>query len=97
MAGRRQKPFQSKVFGVVAGLARDTDGRWRILATGQKFTEPDERRAIARFRAAQSAAATVRVEIPVENETVETADGHRPTRPCTYCPDSICAFSHRNA
>src|SRR5262245_3459265 len=47
--GRPQKPYQSQ-FGPIAGLARDTDGRWRIVATGQKFREDNEAAAIARFR-----------------------------------------------
>lgn len=32
------------------GLYHCPDGRWRITASDQKFTEPDERLAIARFR-----------------------------------------------
>lgn len=35
------------------GLYKRPDGRWRVMATGQRFTEPDERRAVARFRAMQ--------------------------------------------
>jgi hypothetical protein len=31
-------------------LYKCPDGRWRINATGQKFTEHDERRAISKFR-----------------------------------------------
>lgn len=37
------------------GLYKCPDGRWRISATGAKFTEPDERRAVARFLTAQQA------------------------------------------
>ena len=33
----------------VHGLQRDRDGRWRIVATGFRFTEPDESRAIDKF------------------------------------------------
>jgi integrase len=51
-AGRRQKPHYPSYGGdPIVGLYRCPDKRWRINATGQKFTEPDERRAIARFLA----------------------------------------------
>jgi hypothetical protein len=33
----------------VPGLYKCSDGRWRILATGKKFTEPDEHKAIEHF------------------------------------------------
>jgi integrase len=47
---RPQKPHhQSWDNRPVMGLAHDRDGRWRVIATGQKFSEPDERKAIARF------------------------------------------------
>jgi len=49
--GRPQRPYETSWGEVVPGLARDTDGRWRIAATGKRFTEPDERRAVARFLA----------------------------------------------
>jgi hypothetical protein len=35
--GRPQKPYQTSWNVPVAGLARDTDGRWRVLATGEWF------------------------------------------------------------
>lgn len=48
--GRPQKPYETTWGEIVPGLYRCTDGRWRITKTGQKFTERDERRAVARFR-----------------------------------------------
>ena len=42
--------YKTKMGEVVVGLARDTDGRWRIMATGQRFTEPDECKAVEKFR-----------------------------------------------
>ena len=48
--GRRQKPYQTSWKEVIAGLAHDTDGKWRIVATGQKFRESDERKAVTRAR-----------------------------------------------
>lgn len=37
----------------IDGLYRGKDGRWRITATGERFREPDERLAVARFLATQ--------------------------------------------
>jgi len=34
---------------VIVGLAKDTDGRWRVMATGQRFVEADERKAVEKF------------------------------------------------
>lgn len=47
--GRPQKPYQSR-YGPIPGLARDRNGRWRILATGERFRQPDEDKAISYFR-----------------------------------------------
>src|SRR5690348_4477049 len=46
--GRPQKPYQASWGDIVPGLARDSDGRWRIVATGFRFSDADERRAVAR-------------------------------------------------
>ena len=43
------KPYQTSTGEVIVGLHLDKDGRWRIVETGARFTEPDERRAIAKF------------------------------------------------
>ena len=49
--GRHTKPHVTTYDGTtIDGLYKCPDGRWRITATGQKFTEPDERLAVARFR-----------------------------------------------
>src|SRR5690349_20064088 len=51
MAGRRSKPHHTSWDNTpIPGLVHDTDGRWRIVKTGKKFTEHDERRDIERFR-----------------------------------------------
>jgi integrase len=47
--GRPQKPYHTSWGDLLPGLYRCPDGRWRINATGQKFTEPDERRAVQKF------------------------------------------------
>jgi integrase len=48
--GRPQKPYETTWGEIVAGLTRCADGRWRIVETEKRFTEPDERRAVARFK-----------------------------------------------
>ena len=48
--GRPQKPYQASDGQIIAGLCRQPDGRWRITATGERFSEPDEFLAIQRFR-----------------------------------------------
>ena len=48
--GRPQKPYQTTWGEVIPGLTRCADGRWRIVAIEKRFTEPDERRAVARFK-----------------------------------------------
>src|SRR5258706_12377613 len=65
---RPQRPHKCTWDGrLVQGLYKCADGRWRINATGQKFTEPDERRAVQRFDAfavqrAEKITLTVEVE-----------------------------------
>jgi hypothetical protein len=49
-AGRKTKPFHADWLDrTIDGLVHQPDGRWRIAATGERFTEPDERLAVARF------------------------------------------------
>src|SRR4051812_41222937 len=48
--GRPQKPYVTQDGTIVQGLYRCPDGRWRVNATGQKFTEADEFKAVTRFR-----------------------------------------------
>lgn len=50
--GRKQKHHTDSVTGLpVVGLSRMTDGRWRIIGTQTRFSEPDEQKAIAKFYA----------------------------------------------
>lgn len=72
--GRPKKPYQTSWGDIIPCLARDTDGRWRIIATGKRFTEPDERRAVARFHAMHQPE-TVKVPSTVRSESVPTGDG----------------------
>jgi len=49
--GRKQKHHIDSMTGEpVVGLTRRPDGRWRTIGTHQTFREPDEQKAIARFR-----------------------------------------------
>lgn len=48
--GRKSKPYRDSTGKYINGLRQRSDGRWVIVETGETFTEPDERRAIARFR-----------------------------------------------
>ena len=48
-AGRKPKSFKTAENKTIDGLMRQPDGRWRIIATGQRYTEPDEKLAIAKF------------------------------------------------
>lgn len=48
--GRKPKAYVATWGEVIPGLAKDADGRWRIVATRQRFSEADEHIAVARFR-----------------------------------------------
>ena len=48
--GRPAIPYVMKDGTIVPGLYHCPDGRWRVNATGAKFTEHDERLAVKRFR-----------------------------------------------
>ena len=65
--GRPSRAYRSTIDGKeVHGLYRlPGSNRWRIVATGERFTEADERRAIQRFRDWE-AQGTVAVPITVE-------------------------------
>jgi len=48
--GRKPKHYVAADGTPIVGLTRRPDGRWRIIGTHQTFREPDEVKAIARFR-----------------------------------------------
>lgn len=53
--GRKQKHHTGPDGTPVIGLSRrPSDGRWRVIGTNITFTEPDERRAIAKFHRLRS-------------------------------------------
>jgi integrase len=47
--GRKAKNFISSTEETVRGLTRISDGRWKVIGTQIRFTEPDENKAIQRF------------------------------------------------
>ncbi len=49
-AGRPQKMYRTSWGELIPGLDLQSDGRWRIVSTGFRFSEADENRAIHRFR-----------------------------------------------
>lgn len=48
--GRKQKHYVTATGKTVVGLTRRPDGRWRVIGTHQTFREPDEAKAIEKFR-----------------------------------------------
>lgn len=49
--GRKRKDFTDPATGLpVIGLSRMTDGRWRIIGTQTRFSEPDPQTAIEQYR-----------------------------------------------
>jgi hypothetical protein len=49
--GRKQKHFIDRLGNPIVGLSRrPSDGRWRIIGTQTTFSEPDETKAIEKFR-----------------------------------------------
>lgn len=57
----------------IEGLKRRRDGRWRVSATGETFTEPDEWLAVARFRQIMAARDQPQVLIPVDTAGLDIA------------------------
>ena len=47
--GRKQKRYTTSWGEIIPGLAKLSDGRWKILANGHRWTEPDERLAVKQF------------------------------------------------
>lgn len=72
--GRPSRPYRTSWGKDIEGLYKCPDGRWRINATGQKFTEHDERRAVAKFLAMQEPD-TVDSPSTVRSTSTPTGDG----------------------
>ncbi len=77
--GRKQKPYQTTWGEIIPGLAKQShDGRWRIVATGFRFSETDERRAVNRFREWERDHAPTGNIITIRRPVAE-ANGYAPT------------------
>jgi len=76
--GRPQKPHVARDGTIVPGLYHCADGRWLVKSTGKKFTEEDERLAIARFRAMMPQPPTVTLNL--ETGHPRTIRGRREPR-----------------
>jgi len=62
--GRKQKPYETSDGITIPGLARQVDGRWRVISSGFRFTEPDEQRAIEHYKKlTNQAGATINLPI----------------------------------
>jgi integrase len=69
--GRKSIPFRTSWGEVVDGLYRRPDGRWRVVATGQEFTEHDEHVAVAKYRQWHLLHHRREVELPADAATIE--------------------------
>ena len=73
--GRPTRPYKTSWGKTIDGLYKLPDGRWRItegLHKGERFTEPNERIAVARFLAMQPEAPVV--TIPIEGTTTTSQE-----------------------
>jgi hypothetical protein len=71
---RPQKPYRTSWGEYVPGLLKLADGRWRIVSTGERFSEEDEFTAGARFKQQNQKRLAVFIPIsrgePFENAAV---------------------------
>lgn len=63
--GRKSIPYKASDGSTIDGLYKCPDGRWRINATGEKYTCHDEALAISRFRQFQSKQKRAVAELPL--------------------------------
>ena len=78
--GRPQKPYRTSWGELVDGLNKMPDGRWKIIATGERFTEQNEFTAVARFK--QQAKNRETIFIPARLQQAGT-QGWEATGPAT--------------
>ncbi len=99
--GRKQKPYQTTWHEIIPGLSKDYDGRWRIIATGKRFVEADERLAVQKFRQweSENGKQTMAIQIPLAPmlppapnatgwDVVGTSSGDDIITPQTYTVDT---------
>jgi hypothetical protein len=69
------KAYRTTWGEVISGLDRQSDGRWRIIESGYRFTEANESRAIQKFRQLTSATKpVVTLTIPVTKPDMAPED-----------------------
>ena len=76
--GRPHKPYLTSWNEYVPDLARQKDGRWRVVSTGVRFSESDERLAVQKFKQLKGDAPPVVVRLP-ENRVLNVLSLHPTT------------------
>jgi len=90
--GRKAAHYRTSWGEVINGLARRlSDGVWRVIATGQKYTEPDERLAvhIYRTRYVTARTSTVAIPLPAGPTPVLTQFDHANNRVTQFLPEAV--------
>lgn len=101
-AGRPQKAYRTSWGEIIQGLDRQSDGRWRVIASGVRFSEADENRAIQRFRQITSttkplATLTVAITEPDASPAEILADWSQPlSQSIAIQPASISVVVDQN-
>lgn len=76
--GRPTKPFHPAwSVDPIAGLAKQKDGRWRIIATGERFSESDERRAVQKFLDWKARQGMATVNVPTATAIIGNGESVR--------------------
>ncbi len=68
--GRKANHYVAQDGRSIEGLTRQTDGRWRIIGSTTKFSEPDEAMAIAKFRKLTGKDATLEIPVPIGDDSM---------------------------
>ena len=76
--GRKANHYETSSGDIVQGLIRQKDGRWRILATGKRFTAETEAEAVGRFY--RMAGQNPTIAIPVSIISMDALISEEPHR-----------------
>jgi integrase len=77
--GRKRRHHDASWGETIVGLSHQPDGRWRVIGTPIRFTEPDERKAVARFRALERGDDEPTVHLELEAANVAPVLSLKPT------------------
>jgi hypothetical protein len=69
--GRPQKPYRTSWGELVDGLYKTPDGRWKIVATGERFTEKHEFTAVTKFKQRATDRSTIFVPARLEQSRAQ--------------------------